>query len=273
MSCRQKMFSRKMGVVAVAVLCMGLGAANAQETSGMPALKEAPKGQESAGVMSGDKPFFLTTDQDGVVNYGFNEQNELDTIAAKKGVIFSSDDMTINADQLDYSNSKSEVVATGKRVVVRQGEVIATCQFFKYGADAQRSELSGDPVLYNRTKDGKVTKTAGDKIIIFKTNGRPQVQVLGGSKAPMLNGGKVDVPSPSSNPIPAPSDGGSARMTSEEPRPGAGAGSRGMMSGASRAPKQDSAAPSDSSSDSATPQSGSLLGVSGKEVKKLEGKQ
>src|SRR5881394_4038942 len=89
-----------------------------------------PEGQQT-GLMSGNKPFSLTTDPSGELIYNFDDQNNLDTIVAKKGVVFWSEDMTINSDQLDYKAKDSRMIATGDKVIVRQGDVIATCQLFK----------------------------------------------------------------------------------------------------------------------------------------------
>ena len=106
-----------------------------------------PAQEEQTGLMKGDRPFSLTTDPSGELLYNFNEDNELESVTAKKGVVFTSEDMTLNADQLDYKAETSALVATGRKVIVRQGEMIATCQLFKYFPDTQKSELSGTPIV------------------------------------------------------------------------------------------------------------------------------
>lgn len=186
-----------------------------------------PSEEEATGLMSGNKPFSLTTDVNGELMYNFDENNELESIRAKRGVVFTSEDMTLNADDLTYKTQTSELVASGKKVVVRQGDVIATCQLFKYFPTDQHSELSGTPILYNKSKDGKVSTTAGEKITIHTVNGRAQVKVLGGGgSAPRLSSSGTNPPAPT---------GGNARLTVSEPAPGAGA-APGTVSGASQAP-------------------------------------
>lgn len=184
------MMLKRLAVAAAVVVCAGLIFAQTPAPSEMPTIQEPTEEQKAqqTGVMSGERPFYLVCDPSGELLYTFDaETNELDSISARKGVVFSSEDMTLNADQLDYKNKTATLVATGRKVVVRQGEIIATCQLFKYSANDQQSELSGSPVLYNKQRDGKVTTTSGDKIIIFKLNGKPQVKILGGSSAPRLN--------------------------------------------------------------------------------------
>lgn len=172
-----------------------------------------PEGQQT-GLMSGNKPFSLTTDPSGELIYNFDDNNELDTIVGKKGVIFWSEDMTLNSDQLDYKAADSRMVATGEKVIVRQGDVVATCQLFKYFPNDQHSELMGNPLLYNKAKDtGKVSTTAGDKIFIYQVNGKSQVKVFGGSKAPRLNSGQNAVaPIPVGGPTATSPDASNARM-------------------------------------------------------------
>jgi hypothetical protein len=174
----------------------------------------APSAGEQAGIMSGNKPFSLTTDTDGELLYNFNDANELDSITAKKGVVFSSEDMSLKADQLDFSASKSELIATGERVVVRMGETIATCQLFKYFAETQRSELTGNPLLYSKSKDGKTNTTSGDKIEITTVNGKAQVKVIGGGRrGPVLrNLGAESVAAPGLAPA-SPNNGAQMTMT------------------------------------------------------------
>jgi hypothetical protein len=154
-----------------------------------------PAQDEQTGLMKGDRPFSLTTDPSGELLYNFNDDNELESVTAKKGVVFTSEDMTLNADQLDYKAETSALVATGRKVVVRQGEMIATCQLFKYFPDTQKSELSGSPIVYNKSKDGKVSTTSGEKITIDLVNGRPVIKVHGGGSRPSLQQGGAVAPS------------------------------------------------------------------------------
>jgi hypothetical protein len=141
-----------------------------------------PSPEEQTGLLSGNKPFSLTTDPDGEFVYKFNEDNELESLEAKKGVVFTSEDMTLNADRLDYKAIKGELTATGKRVIVRQGDLIITCKLFKYYPDRQHSEFLGNAVVYNKTKDGKVQTTAADKITVDIVDGKAQMKVQGGGK-------------------------------------------------------------------------------------------
>jgi hypothetical protein len=204
-----------------------IASGSSKPTTEMPTVQEParPAGAEPTGMMGGDKPFFLTTSKDGAVLYNFTQDtNELESISAKVGVVFSSDDMTLNSDELDYNNAKAKLVASGKRVVIRQGEIIATCQLFKYDAKDQTSELAGDPVIYNRTKDGKVTTTSGDTIIIARVDGKPQIQVKGGGRrAPRLDSGRSTVPVPANNLITPPADGPNARVVISDPAEGGSA--------------------------------------------------
>jgi hypothetical protein len=154
-----------------------------------------PAKDEQTGMMKGDRPFSLTTDPSGELVYNFNDDNELESVTARKGVVFTSEDMTLNADQLDYKAESSELVATGRKVIVRQGEMIATCQLFKYFPDTQRSEMSGSPIVYNKSKDGKVSTTSGEKISIDIVDGRPVIKVHGGASRPSLKTGGAGAPS------------------------------------------------------------------------------
>jgi lipopolysaccharide export system protein LptA len=177
--------------------------------------------------MKGDRPFSLTTDPSGELLYNFNDDNELESVTAKKGVVFTSEDMTLNADQLDYKAETSALVATGRKVIVRQGEMIATCQLFRYFPDTQKSELSGSPVVYNKSKDGKVNTTSGEKITIDVVNGKPIIKVHGGNSRPSLQQGGGVAPSLNMG------NSQNARVSaSGAPEPSAG----GMMSGSSTAP-------------------------------------
>src|SRR5438067_2145609 len=111
----------KKSVFAMAFVTAAWGgivlAQSAPSASPAPATVEMPQIQENAkpapgqetGMMSGDKPFSLTTGPYGEIVNNFNEQNELDSITAKKDVIYQSEDMTINCDQLDYNNKTSKM--------------------------------------------------------------------------------------------------------------------------------------------------------------------
>lgn len=223
---------RHMLMAAIAAMMAGQALAqDATPANELPTIVEPTpeeRGQET-GVMSGEKPFFLTTDPSGELIYNFDEEtNELDSISARKDVVFSSEDMTLNADQLDYKNKTAELVASGKRVVVRQGEIIATCQLFKYNSEKEQSELSGNPVVYNRTRDGKVTKTEGDKILFYRVNGKPQIKVFGGTRAPRLDSGRGVPAAPAGVMRPAAPAGAASMQSFDDPVPGPGGP---MMSG------------------------------------------
>lgn len=148
----------------------------------MPAVQEAKEGQGQGGLMSGEKPFTLMVDENvGELIYTFDEETkELESITAKRGVIFASEDMTLNSDEMDYITLNSSLVATGKRVVVRMGEMIITCQVFKYNPETQEGEFQGKPIVYQRDKEGKVTETAGRIISVVNVNGKFQMRVGGG---------------------------------------------------------------------------------------------
>jgi hypothetical protein len=174
-----------------------------------------PAPEEQTGIMSGNKPFSLTTDPDGEFVYKFNEDNELDALEAKKGVIFTSEDMTLNADKLDYRAAKGELIATGKKVIVRQGDLIITCQLFKYYPDRQHSEFMGNAIVYNKSKDGKVQTTAADKIMVDVVDGKAQMKVQGGGKArPQMSQAAV---APTAAMIPA--SGGARASILDKPEP------------------------------------------------------
>lgn len=232
-----------LGIITAVVLACSAFAqpeSSGQSQIQMPEIQAPakPAPDQQTGLMSGNKPFSLTTDVNGELMYNFNESNELESITAKKGVVFTSEDMTLNSDQLDYKTLTSELVAAGKKVVVRQGEVIATCQLFKYFPNDQHSELSGNPVLYNKSKDGKVSTTVGDKINIFRVNGKPQVKVIGGpGRGPRLSSSGSNQPGVSE----------SAKLIVTEPA-APGASPSGVVSGSSAAPEQAQPAPSNGSS-------------------------
>ncbi|MGB9690793.1 MAG: hypothetical protein ACPL7D_01345 [Candidatus Sumerlaeaceae bacterium] len=187
-----------------------------------------PAPEEQTGVLRGNKPFSLTTDPDGEFVYKFNENNELDSLEAKKGVVFTSEDMTLNADRLDYKAIKGELTATGKRVVVRQGDLIITCKLFKYYPDKQHSEFIGNAVVYNKTKDGKVQTTAADKIIVDIVDGKAQMKVQGAGRVRP----KMSQVATAPNVVATPGSGG-ARAMILEPKQGALPASGGEETGAS----------------------------------------
>ncbi|RMH31271.1 MAG: hypothetical protein D6691_00025 [Candidatus Hydrogenedentota bacterium] len=183
-----------------------------------------PSPEEQTGLMAGNKPFSLTTDPDGEFVYKFNENNELETLEAKKGVIFTSEDMTLNADRLDYKAAKGELTATGKKVIVRQGELIITCQLFKYYPDRQHSEFLGNAVVYNRTKDGKVQTTAADKIVVDIVDGKAQMKVQGGGRVRPQMSQAATAPTAVSTP-----GSGGARAMIMEPQQAGNQGTAGVV--------------------------------------------
>ena len=140
--------------------------------------------------------------------------------------------MTLNSDQLDYNNPKAELIATGRRVLVRQGDIVASCQLFRYNATTQRSELSGNPIIYNKTSDGKVATIAGERFLLYRVDGKPQFKILGGTRAPILSMARsAPAPKESVSVQPAP-DQGRARI-GVAPAPAA-AGEGTMMTGESK---------------------------------------
>lgn len=174
-------------IVAAALLgCMATVPVSAQPVassqSEMPAVKEVGEGQGKGGLMSGEKPFTLMVDENvGELIYTFDDETkELESIRAKRGVIFASEDMTLNSDEMEYQTLNSSLVATGKRVVVRMGEMIITCQVFKYNPETQEGEFLGHPIVYQRDKEGKVTETAGRIISVVNVNGKFQMRVGSG---------------------------------------------------------------------------------------------
>lgn len=172
----------------VAAICASVGTAPlyaqqaAASTAEMPAVQEAEEGSGESGLMSGEKPFTLMVDENvGELIYEFDEETkELESIKAKRGVIFASEDMTLNADEMEYITVNSSLVATGKRVVVRMGEMVVTCQVFKYNPETQEGEFLGNPIVYQRDKEGKVTTTAGRTIAVVNVNGKFQMRVGAG---------------------------------------------------------------------------------------------
>jgi hypothetical protein len=155
-------------------------------STAVPEVKEAQPGQGQSGLMSGDKPFSLMVDPDvGELVYTFDQNtHELETINAKRGVIFASADMTLNSDEFEYKTLNSQLVATGKKVVVRMGDMVVTCQLFKYNPQTQEGQFLGGPILYNRDKEGKVTTTGGKAISVFNQNGKFQMRVVAGQGVP-----------------------------------------------------------------------------------------
>ncbi len=210
------MQTRKLAVlVGGVILCAGI--TFAQETNQeVPEIGEPrrPAPEEQTGLLKGNKPFSLTTDPDGEFVYKFNEDNELESLEAKKGVVFTSEDMTLNADRLDYKAIKGELTATGKRVVVRQGDLIITCKLFKYYPERQHSEFIGNAVVYNKTKDGKTQTTAADKIIVDIVDGKAQMKVQGGGRVRPKMSQAATAPAV----VATPGSGG-ARAMSLEPQP------------------------------------------------------
>jgi hypothetical protein len=199
------------GILTVAGCTFGQQDAS-QSMPNIPAPKK-PAPEEQTGVLGGNKPFSLTTDPDGEFVYKFNEDNELETLEAKKGVVFTSEDMTLNADMLDYKAIKGELTATGKRVVVRQGDLIITCKLFKYYPDRQHSEFIGNAVVYNKTKDGKVQTTAADKIFVDIVDGKAQMKVQGAGRVRP----KMSQVATAPNVVATPGSGGARAMVLDQP--------------------------------------------------------
>ena len=191
------MLKKIIRVILVSSMAVSLCPMFAQETAGqsteMPELKQPDSQQGESGLMDGDKPFTLMVDEQvGELIYVYDEETkELESITAKRGVIFASEDMTLNSDEMEYKTLNSSLVATGKRVVVRMGEMIITCQIFKYNPETQEGEFLGKPIVYNRDKEGKVTTTGGNTISVVNVNGKFQMRIGGGGGTPtfMKNSG------------------------------------------------------------------------------------
>src|SRR5262245_60636837 len=164
----------------------------------LPMIKESSKGQKQNVKLAGDKNFVLMVDETvGEFNFGFDENKDPESIQARRGVIFTSDDMTLNSDEFEYNTKNSQVIATGKKVVVRMGEIVVTCQVFRYNPETQEAEFDGSPMVYNRGKDGKVQQIAGKKISIHMVNGKVQMNVQGGGGfAPYIKSEGTDAPVP-----------------------------------------------------------------------------
>ena len=189
------------GIGSITPLSWGQAASAKSKVSNpeMPEVQESSKGgQKQAGKLAGDKNFVLMVDEThGEFNFGFGENNEAESIQAKRGVIFTSEDMTLNSDEFEYNTKNSQVIATGKKVAVRMGEIIVTCQVFRYNPESQEAEFEGGPIVYNRGKEGKVQQIAGKKISIHNVNGKIQMNVQGGAGyAPYLRSEGGDAPVP-----------------------------------------------------------------------------
>lgn len=203
-----------------------------------------PAPGEQQGIMSGNKPFSLVSPE-GELLYDFDPATkELRSIKARKGAIFSSEDMTINSDDFEFKAKTQQLFATGRKVLIRQGEIIMTCQCLKYDAKTQKSVLTGNPIMYNKQADGKLTTTSGREIIITNVNGSPQVQVKADKRNPAgLHGGN-----PESTSVP-PDNTGNARL--------------GMIGKPADAKKKPSS-PNSGSSKPAAPAGAGTIDVSGK---------
>lgn len=196
---------------------------SATSTPGMPVVKEPGAGGGESGMLSGDKPFTLMVDPEvGELNYIFDEQKNLETITARRGVVFSSEDMTLNSDEFEYKTLNSQLIATGKRVVVRLGDQIFTCQLFKYNPDKQEGEFLGNPILYNRDATGKTKTTAGRRISFFNVNGKTQMKVEAGQGVtPYMRSNPVEAPIPAETTHPAPGTKSASMTLDSNPAPGA----------------------------------------------------
>lgn len=171
----------------MAVACvMPLSAQETTTATELPAVTAPDAERAQGGMMSGDKPYLLMVDEKvGEIEYVFHDETrELETILAKRGVVFSSDDMTLNSDEFEYQTLNSLLIATGKLVVVRLGEIVITSQFFRYNPDTQEGTFSGKPLLWNKDKEGKVTTTGGGEIQVFNSNGKFRMKIMPGSGVP-----------------------------------------------------------------------------------------
>lgn len=248
----------------------------------MPAVQEASEEQGGGGLMSGEKPFTLMVDENvGELIYTFDEETkELESITAKRGVIFASEDMTLNSDEMEYVTLNSSLVATGKRVVVRMGEMIITCQVFKYNPETQEGEFQGDPIVYQRDKQGKVTETAGRIISVVNVNGKFQMQVLGGGGRPtyVKMGGNPQANAPLEKKTLAPGQTGATIVLNNNPSGLAGSPAVGAASSTTRggglipAPQiSEEAAPTGATTNSSTSAANSIDLDNPADVQKLGG--
>jgi hypothetical protein len=189
------------------VLCLAAsslllaGTASAQEapTPGQVQSGQQDASQRAEGLLAGNKPFRLSVDPAGDITYDFDDQTkELRRLTARKNVVFAGDGLSLNSEQLEYEAVTGELIATGRRVVVRQGDMTATCQLFRYNPSTQESELLGNPTIYNRGKDGKINYMVGERMVIFTVNGRTQLKVTGApGRAPVLTNsqtGGIQIP-------------------------------------------------------------------------------
>jgi len=156
-------------------------------TTQMPDVKGiAPEQSSGAQQLSfmGDEDAFLITDADkGTIDYELDaETKELSSMVARNGVILSSKNLTLNCDLLEYNNAKTELVATGRRVLLRYGDIIASCQLLTYNVTKQECTLTGKPTIYARNEKGVGTQT-GNKIVIGNLNGKPTISVHGNAQA------------------------------------------------------------------------------------------
>ena len=186
---------------------------SATSSPGMPVVKE-PGADSEQGMLAGDKPFTLMVDPEvGELTYIFDEVTKnLESIKAQRGVVFSSEDMTLNSDDFEYKTLNSQVVAGGKRVVVRLGEIIVTCQLFKYNPEKQDGEFTGNPVVYSRDATGKTKVTSGGRITMHNVNGKTQMKVEGRGTMPYIRSNAPEAPVPAETTRPVPGKTG-ARMS------------------------------------------------------------
>src|SRR5688572_25005080 len=81
----------------------------AESQTALPEVKDAAPEAGQSGLLSGEKPFTLMVDENvGELIYTFDETTkELESIVAKNGVIFASEDMTLNSDEMEYTTINS----------------------------------------------------------------------------------------------------------------------------------------------------------------------
>ncbi|KPL05697.1 hypothetical protein AMJ85_11155 [candidate division BRC1 bacterium SM23_51] len=196
----------------LAALCMAAAAPKSEEPAG--------EMQDLSGILGPGSQLQAAPDGEFTINIG--EDGQLANFRAVKGVILQTEDINLRCDDLIYRSAEGKILATTKpgklvHITMRganpsgektpESDMRATCRRYEFFTKEQRHELTIDPTIYQRGKDGKEMAVSGKTITITQDKaGRWQMHVKGSpqfwdpkGKKPTMN---VDIQPPQTQPAP-----------------------------------------------------------------------
>jgi len=97
------------------------------------------------------------------IEFTTGKDGKVDTLTARKKVVLTSDKMNTACDVLTYDVSRNRMIAVGSPVHITQEDGRAICKNFEYHPSDGKAVLTGDPEVWQKTKDREVHMT-GDII-------------------------------------------------------------------------------------------------------------